>query len=98
MSVSVSNGKNQDGAWKPSDFYQCTLNDKLGAKISQWLTKGTKVYVSGTPSCKAYLSKDNAPQASISISVGSIELLGIKEYKQEQNNQVNAKDVNAIPF
>lgn len=47
FSVAVSNGKNQDGSWKDSSFYDVSFWGKHGEAISRWLTKGTRVAVVG---------------------------------------------------
>lgn len=47
-------------------------NDKLG----QYLTKGTKVYVSGKPSVSAYTNKNNEPASDISMWANDLELVG----------------------
>lgn len=48
--------------------------DKTG--IAQYLTKGTQVYVEGTPSVRTYENKEGQTLASLELTVQSIELLG----------------------
>ncbi len=47
FSVQVSNGKDQSGEWKPSSFYDVSLWNKRGEALARFLSKGTKVAVSG---------------------------------------------------
>lgn len=64
FSVAVSNGKNQDGSWKDSTFYDVGVWGARGEALSRWLTKGTKIAVSGRQQAprihegKVYLSMD----------------------------------------
>lgn len=64
FSVAVSNGKNPDGSWKDSTFWEAAVWGKRGEALSRFLTKGTKVAVSGrfgqarVHEGKAYLSLD----------------------------------------
>ncbi|MBR1435296.1 MAG: single-stranded DNA-binding protein [Bacteroidales bacterium] len=43
--------------------------------VLDFLKKGKQVFVSGYPSARAFLSKDNQPAAQMRISAQSIELL-----------------------
>jgi single-strand DNA-binding protein len=47
FSVAVSNGKDQSGEWKPSSFYDVSVWNKRGEALARFLSKGTKVAVSG---------------------------------------------------
>lgn len=48
-------------------------------KLQQYLTKGSQVYVSGTPRASAWIdSKSNEAKGSISLNVNQLELLGSK--------------------
>ena len=47
FSVAVSNGKDQSGEWKPSSFYDVSVWNKRGDALARFLSKGTKVAVSG---------------------------------------------------
>lgn len=53
------------------------MNEKLGANLAQYLTKGKKVYVRGRARLRVYSSKiDRAMKAGASCDVEDIELLG----------------------
>lgn len=64
FSVQVSNGKNSDGSWKDSTFYDVGVWGNRGESLSRIITKGTKVAVSGrmqpvrVHEGKGYLSLD----------------------------------------
>lgn len=44
--------------------------------ISQYLTKGTQVFVEGTPEVKTFSRQDGTPGASLSLRVREVQLLG----------------------
>lgn len=44
--------------------------------IAPHLTKGTQVYVEGTPESRAYLNQDSKPASSLTLRVYSVQLLG----------------------
>lgn len=47
FSVAVSNGKDTNGEWKPSSFYDVAVWNKRAESLARFLSKGTKVAVSG---------------------------------------------------
>jgi len=57
FSVSVSNGKNADGSWRDSTFYDCAIWDKRAEAVAKFLTKGTKITLTGRPSARAHEGK-----------------------------------------
>lgn len=65
FSVAVSNGKDSSGNWRDSTFYDVGVWGARGEALSRFLTKGTKVAVSGrlqpprVHEGKAYLSVDS---------------------------------------
>lgn len=70
FSVAVQEGY---GDKKKTVWLNCSKFEKpdSDAKIAQYLTKGTKVYVDGSPSVRAY---DGG--ASLDLKVNNVELLG----------------------
>lgn len=64
FSVAVSNGKDKNGEWNPSSFYDIGVWGNRGEALARFLSKGTKVAVSGRLQAprvhegKAYLSVD----------------------------------------
>lgn len=65
-------------------------NDKLG----QYLTKGTKIYVSGKPSISAYVNKNNDPASDISIFANEIELIGGIQYSSQEQTTAPSESPN----
>ena len=59
--------------------------------ISQYLRKGTQVYVDGTPEVRTYPKNDGTTGASLSLRVLSVQLLG---GKAENTNSAPAQQGN----
>lgn len=71
--------------------------------ISQYLTKGTQVYVEGTPECRAYVNKDGEAVAVLVVKVFSIELLGGggdpgAKHQPKQDSTISEPDVDNLSF
>ena len=72
FSVAVSNGKNQDGSWKDSTFYDVGVWGARGEALSQFLSKGTKVAVSG----RLQPARVHEGKAYQSVDADEVTLLG----------------------
>lgn len=104
FSVQVSNGKDQSGEWKPSSFYDVSVWNKRGEALARFLTKGTKVAVSGrlqparVHEGKAYQSID-ADEVTLQ---GGGEQSGAREPDTGGNGSARydekALDEDSIPF
>lgn len=98
FSVAVSNGKNQDGSWKDSTFWEVGFWGARGEALSRWLSKGTKVAVSGrftqarVHEGKAYLSMD----ADDVTAQGGGEQAG--QQQEQRQNRDPEPDASDIPF
>lgn len=62
--------KQQRSQWADCSYW----SDKTG--VVQYLKKGTQVYVEGTPSSRAWVSKDGEASSSLTLRVFNIQLLG----------------------
>lgn len=71
IAVSEGYGENKKTTWVNVMKF-AGENDKL----CQYLTKGTKVYVSGKPSISAYINKNNEPVSDFSLWANDLELVG----------------------
>lgn len=93
FSVAVSERwKSQQGEQQEkTTWYDCS---KWGnnTNIAQYLTRGTQVYVEGTPECRAYMNKEGEAVSVLGIKVFSVELLGSKEEAKPQSQQQNTAD------
>lgn len=60
-------------------FIRCSAFDKAADLIMQYCRKGSKLFVSGRPSARAYTTKsDNTPRASLELAVNQFEFLSPK--------------------
>lgn len=71
FSVAVSNGKDKDGNWRDSTWYDCSLWGKRGEALASYITKGTRLCVSGRPTVRVHEGK-----AYLGISVNEVTMLG----------------------
>lgn len=70
--------KGQDGNMQErTTWVKCSLwrkSDQVG--VAQYLTKGSKVYVEGTPQARPWVDKQNQARAELEITVTNVELGG----------------------
>lgn len=101
FSVAVSNGKDKDGNWRDSTFFDCAVWDKRAESVSRFLTKGTKVAVIGRVTARAHEGK-----AYLQLAVDDFTLLGGgdqggQEHRSEPEPQPSGggyDDGDSIPF
>lgn len=67
------NRRNSNG--KQTDYFRVNAWRGLGETCYKYLRKGSKVYASGTVSCRAYTNKDGKLVASMDITADDIEFL-----------------------
>ena len=97
FSVAVSNGKNQDGSWKDSSFYDIGVWGNRGEALSKFLTKGTKVAVSG----RLQPARVHEGKAYQGVDADEVTLQGGGEQRQDQEpqrSQARDDDGSDIPF
>lgn len=84
FSAAVSNGKTKDGTERPASWYNCQLwrEKEENTSIKDYLKKGTKVFIEGTPKAEAYLDSAGKAAGSIVIVVNYLELLSATEKAQ----------------
>lgn len=71
FSIAVSNGKDKEGNWRDSTFWDCALWDKRAESVSRFLTKGTRITAEGRPAARAYEGK-----AYLQLTVNDFTLQG----------------------
>lgn len=59
-----------------STFYNCTLWRESNVKVADFLTKGTKVFIEGTPEPEMFKTKEGETKCSIKILVSNLLLMG----------------------
>lgn len=80
FSIAVgSQWKNKNGEKQEStEWVNCTAFGKLAEIISQYLTKGSQVFVSGRLKTDKYQAKDGSDRYSTKIIVDQMQMLGSK--------------------
>lgn len=71
FSIAVDNGKDREGKARPATWFDCALWGKRAESLEQYITKGTKLTVSGRPSARAHEGK-----AYLGITVNELTFQG----------------------
>ena len=79
FSVADSQGKD-----KPTIWWNCQLFGKRAESLSQYLTKGQAVTVSGTVSQRTYTDKNGQERTSMDVRVNDVALQGGKRESAPQ--------------
>lgn len=83
------NGQKQER----TTFIRCAMWREV-TTIAQYITKGTKIYVEGSPDADAYMNKEGKAVGNIKINVRELEFLGGAK-KTETGAGSSAEDVHA---
>jgi single-strand DNA-binding protein len=67
------------GREKPTIWWNCQLWGKRAVSLTQYLTKGQSVTVSGNVTMREYTDKDGQPRKSMDIRVNDVALQGSKQ-------------------
>lgn len=83
-----------------SYYFNCTIWRDSNVKIAEYLTKGTKVFVEGTPEVDIYKDKQGEVKGSVKIVVGNLELIGggTKRDNQTSIPTNNSSKDDDLPF
>mgnify|MGYP001034431801 CR=1 FL=1 len=79
FSVAVDNGKDQSGNKRDATWFDCSLWDKRGEGLAPYLTKGTRVAVTGRPT-----AHESQGKVYLGVSVDQITLLGGGQDRQQE--------------
>ena len=82
FSVAVDNGKDKSGNKRDATWYDCSLWGKRGEALCQYLTKGTRVAITGRPGAREHNGK-----IYLQCNVDQITLLGGGQDRQQGNQQ-----------
>ena len=74
ITIALGQGKDADGKYKPSKFYNMIGNDEMAAQLS-YLVKGDRVYVEGKLSYSEYIDQNGAKRGSDTIWAQKVELV-----------------------
>ena len=67
-------------------YYNCSVWRDSNVNVAQYLTKGTLIWVEGTPKPEVYKTKSGEIKASIKINVNNFYLLASGNKKVESTN------------
>lgn len=100
FSVAVSKKwKDAKGEWQEkTTWIRCALwrkDDQL--KIATYLTKGTKVYIEGEPSARAY-DQAGEMKASLEVTVDNVELLNVVNPIGAESKPANNTPAGNAPY
>lgn len=79
------------GQYKRTEFIRVTAWNGLGKTCMEYLKKGSKVYVSGTPTVNVYTNKDGNAAGNMELQLDDIEFLSSRE-KPCEGEEVPAAD------
>ena len=92
FALAVDDYKNGE---KFTTWVDCSIWKDRAEKLTQYLTKGTAVAVSGRVGLRQYEKRDGSPGASLTLMVNSITLLGSKPENVASASNGNGFDMKA---
>lgn len=75
FSLAVTTGPKNN---QKTDWLEIGCNGKTAEVVQQYVVKGTRLLIEGTPSANAYINKDGKPVATLRVSASNIEFIGAK--------------------
>lgn len=89
FSVAISNGKDEQGNYRPSTWCECVY--KFNPQTQDWLkrslVKGSLVYVEGRPRVTAYVNKNQEAVPVFEVFASSVEVMQPRQNQQQSGNQ-----------
>jgi len=82
FSIAVDNGKDKDGNKRDATWFDCSLWGKRASSLQSYITKGTKLVVTGRPTTREYNGK-----AYLGCSVGELTFMGGGQQRDQQRSQ-----------
>ncbi len=64
------------GQYKKTEFIRVSAWNGLGKTCMEYLKKGSKVYISGTPAVNVYTNRDGNAAGNVELTLDEIEFLG----------------------
>ena len=71
LSIAVDNGKDKNGNKRDSTWVNCSIWGKRAESLQSYITKGTKLVVTGRPGVNVYEGK-----GSLTLSVNDLTFMG----------------------
>jgi single-strand DNA-binding protein len=89
FSVGVKSGY---GDKATTTWARCALWGKRGEAVSQYLTKGQLVGISGEVALREYTDKDGAKRSSLEVRVNDLTLLGKRDSEQSASRSESTSE------
>ena len=96
FSIAIDNGKDKNGNKRDSTWVQCNIWGKRADSLNSFITKGTKLVVTGRPGVDVYEGKGR-----LTLSVQDLTFMGgAKERSEQDAPSSNRSDLDdsEIPF
>lgn len=98
FSVAVDNGKDQNGNKREATWFDCSIWGKRAQALSNYITKGTKIALSGSVSTREHNGKAYLQLRVNDLTFqGSAQSMPVRDAPQQQAMPVAAMD-DEIPF
>lgn len=83
FSLAVTTGSKAN---QKTDWLEISCNGKTAEIVQQYVKKGSKLLIEGTPSTSAYINKEGKPVATLRVSAHNIEFIGSGSSNDSNNN------------
>ncbi len=93
LNFSVADSQGKD---KPTIWWNCQLFGKRAESLSQYLTKGQAVTVSGSVSEREWTDRDGVTKKSLNVRVNELALQGGR--REEPKPKPRQEDPEDLPF
>ena len=81
------------GEYKRTQFVRVAAWNGLGKTCMEYLRKGSKVWISGTPSVNSYINNDGEATGNLEIRLEEIEFLTPKSAEPANNPEETDEDI-----
>jgi single-strand DNA-binding protein len=87
FSVAVDNGKDKNGNKRDSTWFDCSIWGKRAESLERYITKGTKVVLTGRPTAREHNGK-----AYLGISVNDLTFMGGNSQGERRQDNYQAPE------
>ena len=97
FSVAIDQGKDKSGNKRDSVWVNCSIWGKRAESLQRYITKGTKLVLTGRPGVNVYEGK-----GSLMLSVNDLTFMGGSQQREDQGSgydePARSDDMDEIPF